>query len=268
MCETSVMPSPPRGKRRPYMAPRTPDTQSISVSGSLEDDGPVVLRLNPPSSLTECISTNFTWTGGVAPYSLLVQFRYSSETLRQFDSIDTTHFVWAPDLPAGTLVSFEIHDEQNVLVATEDPILVGAGAPGVGCNSTFEPEPPVSIAPARSVSTSTSASSAPSSTLSQSPSSRPSASRKNPVSRGTIALTVVGVVILLVLGTFAWWWTRATARKREQRNGVYLSSFYDYPRRIDYTLVATERQECIGDGRNNGRVRCNPGPLGLRDHEH
>ncbi|KAI1786273.1 hypothetical protein LXA43DRAFT_870585, partial [Ganoderma leucocontextum] len=67
-----------------------------------------LLVLNPPLSLTECVPVNITWTGGTPPYSLQVNLGNSSETIRQFDDIFNTSFVWDTDVPAGTLVSFDI----------------------------------------------------------------------------------------------------------------------------------------------------------------
>ncbi len=236
------------------LAHRAPDTPPISASSTVEDSGPIVL--NAPSSLTECLPTNITWTGGTQPYSLFVNLADSSETLRQFDGINATHFVWAPNVPVGSFVSFEVVDERSILTFTEDPIFVGAGAQsGIGCNVLG----PVSISPTSSISTSISASSSPTSTQSPSPSpfpSMPVVSRANPVSGSTIAATVIGVTIFLLLATFPWWRARVTARRRDHQNGMCLASFHDHLHRIEYALVDTEKQE-VDDGRNDSGVRRN-----------
>ncbi|PIL30218.1 hypothetical protein GSI_07796 [Ganoderma sinense ZZ0214-1] len=82
--------------------------------------------LNHPSSLTECVPTNITWTGGAAPYSLQINWGASSTTIRQFNNILDTNFVWDTDVAAGTPVSFQVLDARTVQVAL-DPIVVGVG---------------------------------------------------------------------------------------------------------------------------------------------
>ena len=215
--------SPRCGEHRLRPARRAADTPSIPVMGLVGSDGPVLL--SSPSSLTQCVPSNITWTGGTQPYTLFVKFEYSSETLRQFDLINATHFLWTPDVPAGTLVSLQLIDERNVLIYTEDAILVGAGPSGAECHMLVPMPMPPSTSVQGALPTPTFTSSIHSATQSQSPSSLrvPSAVT---VSGSTIALMVLGIVVLLLLGTFLWWRFCVTTRARKNRNGAYRTSLY------------------------------------------
>ncbi|PIL28451.1 hypothetical protein GSI_08485 [Ganoderma sinense ZZ0214-1] len=226
---------------------RVRSTPSISSSPTVTSGeyGPILL--NVPTSLTESIPSNITWTGGVAPYTLLVKLGSSSDVLQEFDGINATHFLWTPDVPAETFVSLQIVDARTVLTYTEDPILVGAGmdltwfAPNV-LNGT------VSVSIPRSTFTSTFVTSVRSTTPSPSP-SFPSdvqvAPQHNTVSGSTIAVTVIGIMIFLVLATFPWWRSRVRTRRRANR-------------RVD-----TEKQEVVegGDGGRQIEVRSDAGSM-------
>ncbi|PIL30061.1 hypothetical protein GSI_07638 [Ganoderma sinense ZZ0214-1] len=110
------------GKDRLRLALRTPTSPSVP-SPTLNMG---TFSLNHPSSLTECVPTNITWTGGAAPYSLQINWGASSTTIRQFNNILDTNFVWDTDVAAGTPVSFQVLDARTVQVAL-DPIVVGVG---------------------------------------------------------------------------------------------------------------------------------------------
>ena len=110
------------------LEPCTPDTPVLSISNSAEDGRPLVL--NPPSSLVYGIPTNITWTGGTSPYSLQVSFREGGiQAHEQFDSIETTHFVWTPNAPVGTRALLALVDSLGFTIAPE-PVLVESIARG------------------------------------------------------------------------------------------------------------------------------------------
>ncbi|KAM5546311.1 hypothetical protein V8D89_000437 [Ganoderma adspersum] len=205
-CGITVM-TPRREIVQLHLAHRAPDAPLTFASVTVEDYyGPVVINV---PSFTECIPTNITWTGGVAPYSVFINVRDSSENLRQFVSINTPHFVWSPDVPAKTLVSLQVIDQLNVLTSIEDPILVEEKPLSVPCG------PP-----------STASSSVPTTTQSQTPSPLPptdmpqAVSRKNHISGSAVAATVVGAVIFLtLLATLSCWCSRVRSRRREKENG-------------------------------------------------
>ncbi|KAM5531952.1 hypothetical protein V8D89_014352 [Ganoderma adspersum] len=213
-------------KIRLRLAHRVPaDTSPISASGTY---GPIVV--DAPSSFTECIPPNITWTGGITPYSLLINVRDSSQILRQFDGINTTHFVWSPDVPAETLVSLQVMDARTVLTLIEDPILVGEKPLGASC------EVPTTNIP------------------SQIPSPIPSMRadpRQNPSTRSsTIAGTVVAVVLFLFLATSLWWQFRVRARQRLRRKNQN-NTEKEVMRDGDNTGGLGEHKG--GDGAVNGR---------------
>ena len=189
----------PRGLR---LGHRAPDASSIPASGTVGNCcNPIVIDV---PSFTECIPANITWTGGTAPYSVFINVRDSSQNLRQFVNIDTPHFVWSPDVPAETLVSLQVIDTRNVLTLIEDPILVEQRPIGASCVA------------------STLSSSVPVSTTTQSSLTGMS---RNPISSGVIAAIVLGAVILLgLLATLRWWFSRVRARRRKDNgNGGYLA---------------------------------------------
>lgn len=216
-------------------------------------DAPLVL--NAPFSLTQCIPTNITWTGGVEPYSLSVTSLNNQSDARIFDSINTTDFVWAPDMPSNTFVFLEVRDARDGINSAEDPIPILEKPPQASCNILVGVEgssrasssgvPPASSTsifisfskplPSLDLSVTTLASSTISSSSSnfivsasstalhsQTPSSGPSVngvSRVHSLSGSTIAAVIMAVVVFL-LGTFQWWRSWLPWRRRGNRNGT------------------------------------------------
>ena len=189
----------------------------------------VVLGAPPP--FIECVPANITWTGGIAPYSLRVTLADSSSILRGFDGINATNFVWSPDVPAGTNVSLELMDARTpVFVFTQAPISIAVGLDGVSCGlistSVQQVDATSIISSSRPV-----ASSVASTTRTQTPTSLPSMQvvpRNKAVSRSTITVVVVGVVIFLLLAGVLLWRSRVMAGRRRHRNGGDISLVYDY----------------------------------------
>ena len=231
---------------------RAPGMPFLSTPSILDGQDPLVL--NRPSSLTECVPTNITWTGGTPPYSFQVGLGASSETIRQFDGIFDTHFVWNTDVAAGTLVSIHLVDEQTIVQSTLNPIAVSAGPDatcvhGVGTllstslptrssttSSLGPPTFPHTLTPLPITILSASpmlgggAEPTPFRTLSTSPPPGPpswytdqqTAYRVTPNGAST-ALIIVGLAALLLLSVWLWWRRHQAnaGKKRENDNSAY-----------------------------------------------
>ena len=222
----------------------TLDTPLRSISSGAEDGRPLVL--NPPSSLVYGVPTNISWTGGTSPYSLQVSFREGgSPAHEQFDSIETTHFVWTPNAPVGTRALLSLVDSLGFTIAPE-PILVQSiasgdngvdeapdpGIPNPAPSTSLPPQttirtqitsslilpistvfslgPPVPTASTTVTSarvfTTTFTTELPVSTLpSSSPPSIPSGVSRANVVRGGVLAAILLTVAIFLLWTFPWW---------------------------------------------------------------
>ncbi|KAM5531954.1 hypothetical protein V8D89_014354 [Ganoderma adspersum] len=94
-------------------------------------DTPIVVAR--PSSLTECLPTNITWTGDTAPYSILVLLADTRDVFDEFLVVNATSLTWTPNVPVDTFVSLQVADAQNVFSAATDPVLVGEIPPPASC---------------------------------------------------------------------------------------------------------------------------------------
>ncbi|PIL28422.1 hypothetical protein GSI_08456 [Ganoderma sinense ZZ0214-1] len=196
--------------------------------------------LNVPPCFTETVSTNITWLGGAAPYSLVLNFQDSNHTPIEFNNIKTTHFLWTTSVPAGTLVFLQITDERGFIDFNEDPIYVRSG-PDIR---------PVSVSTGF---TSTSTFTFQASTPSPIQGSNPSSNTSTHANTRTIALVVIGATIFLFLATLPWWRSRVRTGRRENRNSGNSTLFklYNYFWGADRAPAEIEKPEVVGGGYNN-----------------
>ncbi len=256
LCDLTVMHSR-QGKDRLRLALRMPTTPSVTTSTVLESrDEPLIL--DPLLSLSECVPVNITWTGGTAPYSLQVNLGASSMTIRQFDDILNTNFVWDTDVAAGTLVTIQIVDEQTVLQYIPEPIMIGAApdsdtacahsivsllppSPTLSVASILDPTMVTEILTLSLTASGSTASPFPQSsatptpwyvTGTQTPLSSPTSSawyayrqpaqRVSPNGVSTVFI-VVGILAFVPLSIWLWWLHRAN-RRRKDRDSTYPAS--------------------------------------------
>ncbi|KAM5531978.1 hypothetical protein V8D89_014378 [Ganoderma adspersum] len=226
-------------KERQRLALRAPAMPSASTSSMPNDTE--LLVLHPPSSLTECVPANISWTGGMPPYSLQINLGAPGEMVQQFDDIFATNFVWSTDVAAGTQVSFQIVDEQTNVLRLESMsvIVVGAG-PDTACvynpgylpptSSAVSATPTLSSPTISSTGMSTSpsvswsaasasplkivASATPSIALPSSFPATQTAQRVSP-SGATTAFIVLGLLTLPLLLIWLWWRFRVNRRRKD-----------------------------------------------------
>ncbi|KAM5531568.1 hypothetical protein V8D89_014767 [Ganoderma adspersum] len=226
-------------KERQRLALRAPAMPSASTSSMPNDTE--LLVLHPPSSLTECVPANISWTGGMPPYSLQINLGAPGQMVQQFDDIFATSFVWSTDVAAGTQVSFQIVDEQTDVLQLEpmSVIVVGAG-PDTACvynpgylpptSSAVSATPTLSSPTISSTGMSTSpsvswsaasasplkivASATPSIALPSSFPATQTAQRVSP-SGATTAFIVLGLLTLPLLLIWLWWRFRVNRRRKD-----------------------------------------------------
>ncbi|KAM5546246.1 hypothetical protein V8D89_000372 [Ganoderma adspersum] len=151
------------------------------------------------TTITECVQTMLTWSGGNAPYKLKIsplKADNNSDTsqLQQYSNISTASFGWTANFTVGTRVQFDITDA-NGDASGDPPLTVGAG-PNANCL------PAVSGSSSGSATT-TGTGGSPGSTASGSlsPNNSSGSVSRTGLSAGAIAGIAVGVGVMAVLAT-------------------------------------------------------------------
>ena len=221
----------------------------VSASGVVEDNGPFIL--NTPPSLSQCALTNITWTGGMPPYTLRVNFGienvpFDFEPLVIGTDISATHFLWINDVAAGTVVLLEVIDTLGVHEFAGNAIVVDDSS-GFLCSDPFFPvhkpsSSPGSATPTLSASTPVFSTSSAHGTVTATVSVPPNPVSSNPpaqvvvqqspsvLSGSSMALIVLGGVIILLLGTFLWWCSCVALRRRQSGKGEHpMPLTYPFP---------------------------------------
>ena len=264
------------GQRRLRLAHRTLNTGLDSAASVLEGrDGPLIL--DTPSALTECAPVNITWTGGVPPYALQANFgdmsgfdeRYEPEIIGT--DINTTYFQWSTNVPSGFLVWLELIDALDdrrfatgaplvgyPLELCVDPPLIHPrilqGAVSSFSTNAITPSPSMPVFGSSSAhGVATSAFPAASVSLPPPPPDAPQQSGSLPIG-SAIALIFLGILFFLLLGTFPWWRSCMTIRKREVRECEYLASPFHPIYIIEDPIVDTEKQDVAGENRDEVRL--------------
>jgi hypothetical protein len=86
-------------------------------------------QINTPASLTTCVPTLLSWTGGQAPYflSIIPGGQASAASLKDFDQQSDNQETWNVDLPAGTSITVKLTDSTGNTVYSS-PVTIGAGS--------------------------------------------------------------------------------------------------------------------------------------------
>ena len=242
--------SSPLGKRRPRLMPRAPDAAPASINT------PLALTLNPPASLAQCTPANIAWTGGTPPYTLTASLTFldtATSPPSQWGSstslgtaLTSIGLVWSTNVFQGTHVSFEVTDASGVQASSPEPILVGSS--GTECGLAFPP-PLVGATLVQEPSTSgvlsstgTSTTSAPPPSLTVPTTSQASVRSSASLDGTSIALIFLGIVVFLLLGGLLFWWLRSKTRRRDGREGAYLTSLSYFPYIIRPVLTGINRE--------------------------
>ena len=243
------------------LAYRTPDAPSVSASTAVEDIGP--FTLNTPLSLTQCIPVNISWTGGTPPFSLRANFKIGNSTfqfLPEFlgTEIFGTQFTWNTNVPSGMSVFFEVIDALSVHTVATNPIFVGEPSgplclldfPTISVSSSRVPGTTITPSTALITGTRTVAIRTTSTTYTLPLPTYPSlevASGQSAylLNKISVAVTALGAVALLLVGTFLWWRARRK-NKGTGKKGTCIPQFYCSPCLIQFP--DTEKQDVTGDG--------------------
>ncbi|KAF9270803.1 hypothetical protein L218DRAFT_983216 [Marasmius fiardii PR-910] len=90
--------------------------------------------MNTPASLVECKPAQLTWSGGRAPYFLVVQDgnNPSGPAIERFPPQEGTSFTWLVNVAAGRSVGFLLRDANG---ATSQTASVTIQAGDSGCHA-------------------------------------------------------------------------------------------------------------------------------------
>ncbi|KAM5546310.1 hypothetical protein V8D89_000436 [Ganoderma adspersum] len=73
--------------------------------------------INTPPDVVQCEITILTWSGGVAPLSLVIRTA-DQEIIFTASNLQGTSFGWDASVPAGTVVGFDVKDATGTLAQT------------------------------------------------------------------------------------------------------------------------------------------------------
>ncbi|TBU28863.1 hypothetical protein BD311DRAFT_311342 [Dichomitus squalens] len=102
-------------------------------------------RMDAPNPPTQCVPSEFTWSGGIAPYVLTIAPGDSlPSTWPQYSGLTRDSFIWSTNVPAGTDVNLALKDStgevQNesftVQSGSDDSCLSSAGVTTPNAPST------------------------------------------------------------------------------------------------------------------------------------
>ncbi|EJF56928.1 hypothetical protein DICSQDRAFT_70448, partial [Dichomitus squalens LYAD-421 SS1] len=102
-------------------------------------------RMDAPNPPTQCVPSEFTWSGGIAPYVLTIAPGDSlPSTWQQYSGLTRDSFIWSTNVPAGTNVNLALKDStgevQNesftVQSGSDDSCLSSAGVTTPNAPST------------------------------------------------------------------------------------------------------------------------------------
>ncbi|KAF9459582.1 hypothetical protein BDZ94DRAFT_1324652 [Collybia nuda] len=89
--------------------------------------------LNTPSNVVVCEPILLTWSGGEAPYFLVVEpaNKPNGPALRDLGTQTGTQFTWIVDIAAGTAISLSLRDSTGAILQSA-PFTINSG-PDTSC---------------------------------------------------------------------------------------------------------------------------------------
>ncbi|PIL28636.1 hypothetical protein GSI_08678 [Ganoderma sinense ZZ0214-1] len=161
--------------------------------------GAATITLNT-TTISECVQTLLTWTGGSAPYKLKISpikadGNPDTSQMQQYSGIQTASYAWTTNFTAGTQVQFDITDADGDSSGGPD-LTVATG--NTNCLSGVSGS---SLGTDGASATGTASGGSPGSTASGSPSPNAVTVSRTGLSGGAIAGIAVGVGVMAVLAT-------------------------------------------------------------------
>ncbi|RDX52280.1 hypothetical protein OH76DRAFT_1480871 [Lentinus brumalis] len=94
------------------------------------------LIINTPAAATQCIPIDFTWTGGVAPFTLAYFLRAENileggNVIQSFRGIPGQEFIWATNVTGGVSLDVQLQDSAGAAAFTA-PFEISAST-NTGC---------------------------------------------------------------------------------------------------------------------------------------
>ncbi|RPD60069.1 hypothetical protein L226DRAFT_560454 [Lentinus tigrinus ALCF2SS1-7] len=85
-------------------------------------------QINTPNPPTQCVPTQFTWTGGTAPYFLVINPGgvTGAAALQQYSGLTGTSFTWSTNITAGTSIGLALTDATGTTVQSA-PVTIQSG---------------------------------------------------------------------------------------------------------------------------------------------
>ncbi|RDX57309.1 hypothetical protein OH76DRAFT_1459876 [Lentinus brumalis] len=85
-------------------------------------------QINTPNPPTQCVPTQFTWSGGTPPFFLVINpgGQPGAAALQQYPNLQSSPFTWSSNITAGTSISLSLTDSTGAN-ALSAPVTILSG---------------------------------------------------------------------------------------------------------------------------------------------